>query len=100
MREEEKRIVRAVEIACLIFSCERVNGGENRGVKWAYVVVWRDVKQRNTALVVDLYLTIRFVAQCGVCVAARASPGGRHLRHRRTRHRASRHVAHRRIHNS
>ena len=42
-------------------------------MKWAYVVVWRDVKQRNTAVVVDLYLTIRFVAQCGVCVAARAS---------------------------
>ena len=44
MREEEKRIVRAVEIACLI-SCERVNGGENREVKWgrstsgAYAIV-------------------------------------------------------------
>ena len=46
MREEEKRTVRAVEIACLI-SCERVNGGENREVKWAYVVVWRDVRSKG-----------------------------------------------------
>ena len=46
MREEEKRTVRAVEIACLI-SCERVNAGENREVKWAYVVVWRDVRSEG-----------------------------------------------------
>ena len=90
MREVEKRTVRAVEIACLI-SCERVNGGENREVKWAYVVVWRDVKQRNAAVVVDLYLTIRFVACSVVCASRRArpraGPGGRqaspNIEHRR-----------------
>ena len=43
-------------------------------MKWAYVVVWRDVKQRNTAVVVDLYLTIRFVACSVVCASRRARP--------------------------
>ena len=87
----DKSFNSAVEIACLI-SCERVNGGENREVKWAYVVVWRDVKQRNTAVVVDLYFVFDY-SFCGAvwCVRRGArvpgrdrepAPGG--IRHRRT----------------